>query len=100
MTWQRQFCHFLKKIKISTCVFSKASFPHLSRAATFGDSGGFGDSCAFNTVVAMLPKGDCAFNLGWHLVGVRFGVSLEVSFRLGIRILLHYSSYVGFLFGF
>ena len=48
----------------------------------------------------LLPKGDCAFNLGWHLVSVQFGASLEVSFRLEFKILLHYSSYVGFLFGF
>jgi len=52
MTWQGQFCPFLKKIKISICVFPKASFPHLSSAAGLRDSCAFGDSCAFNSVVA------------------------------------------------
>ena len=36
----------------------------------------------------LLPKVDCTFNMGWHLVSLRFGASLEVSFRLGCRIVV------------
>jgi len=80
MTWQGQFCPFVKKIKINICVFPKAFFPHLSSGVVgymrFFESffspftercWVLGDSCAFNSV------GDCAFNLGWHLVCVGFG---------------------------
>jgi len=85
MTWQGQFCPFLKKIKISICVFPKASFPHLSTAV--GSEILVGSKILAPSIRwwLLLPKGDCAF---WHLVGVRFGASLEVSFRLGCRIVV------------
>ena len=84
-TWQGQFCPFLKKIKISICVFSKASFPHLSTAVGLEILVGSKILAPSIRWWLLLPKGDCAF---WHLVGVRFGASLEVSFRLGCRIVV------------